>query len=121
MAPRMLALPLGLRLRLPAAAGMVDLHRHRQRLRTAAIAGSAHGRCAEIVEPDRDADMGVGGADAVGGIEADPAETVDISLRPGMARVLMHRAVGAQEVAGDEARRHAAAAGTGDEDVRVVL
>ncbi len=65
--------------------------------------------------------MGVGGADAVGGIEADPAEIGHVSLRPGMAGLLMHRLVRTQKVPGDEARRNAAGAGAGDEDVRVVL
>ena len=58
---------------------------------------------------------------AIGRIEADPAEIGHEGFRPGVAGLLMHGAVGAQEVAGDVARRNAAAARAGDEDVGVVL
>src|SRR4029078_1895819 len=80
-----LALPLGLRLRWAAAAGLLDLDRHAERLRAAAIAGAAQGGGAEIVEPEGDTDMGIGGADAVGRIESDPAEIGNVGLRPGVA------------------------------------
>ena len=78
-------------------------------LAAAAIAGAAHRRRAEIVEPDRDADMGVGRADAVGRIERDPAEVGDIGLGPGVAGVLVGDAVGAVEIAADVAGRNAEA------------
>src|SRR5258707_14516636 len=112
-----------LRLALPLTRppGLFDLDRDRQRFRAAAVTGAAHRRGAEVVEPDRDTGMGVGGAEAVGGIEADPAEVRHVGFRPGMAGLLVHRAVGAQEVPGDEARRNAAGARAGDEDVRIVL
>ena len=103
------------------SSGLLDLDRNRQRFHAAAIAGAAHRRCAEIVEPDGDAGMGVGGADAVGRIEADPAEIGHEGFRPGMAGLLVDHAVGAQEMPGDEARGDAAAARAGDEDMRVVL
>src|SRR5204863_7932274 len=112
-----------LRLALPLtrAPGLFDLDRDRQRLRAAAIAGAAHRRGAEVVEPDRDTGLSVGGAEAVGGIEADPAEASHVGFRPGMAGLLVHRAVGPQEMPGHEACRHAAGAGAGDEDMRIVL
>ncbi|KTT92403.1 hypothetical protein NS44R_14560, partial [Mammaliicoccus sciuri] len=78
-------------------------------------------RGAEIVETDGDTGMGVGGADAVGGVEADPAEVGHEGLGPGVAGLLVHHAVGAQEVAGHEPRRNAAGTRAGDQDVRVVL
>src|SRR5438309_8007382 len=112
-----------LRLALPLSrsSGLFDFDRDRQRLRAAAIAGAAYGRGAEVVEPDRDTGMGVGGADAIGSIEADPAQIGYVGFRPGVAGLLVNGAVGAQEVSGDEARRNAAGAGAGDEDVGVVL
>src|SRR5437899_3878377 len=66
---------LSLRLALPLAGppSLFDLDRDRQRFRTSAITGAAHRRGAEVVEPDGDTGMGVGSAEAVGGIEADPA------------------------------------------------
>src|ERR1700731_1926494 len=112
---------LALALPLPSATDLLDLHRHRQRFHATAVAGAAHRCGAEIIQPDGDAGMGVGGADAVGGIEPDPAEIADEGFRPGMAGLLVDHAVGAQEVAGDEARRHAAASRAGDEDMGVVL
>src|SRR5689334_5113037 len=114
---------LRLRLALPLAGapGLFDLDRDRQCFRAAAIAGATHRRRAEIIEPDGDTGVGIGSADAVGGVEADPAEVRHVGFRPGVAGLLVSGAVGAQEVPGDEARRYAAGAGAGDEDVRIVL
>src|ERR1700742_3169524 len=111
-----------LRLALPLAwtAGLLDRDCNRQRLRAAAIAGAAHGGGAEVIQPDRDAGMRVRGADAIRGIEADPAEIGHVGFRPGVAGLLVDHAVGAQEVPGDETRRHAGGARAGDEDVRIV-
>src|SRR5258708_32117656 len=92
---------------LPWSPGLIDLDRDRRGLIAAAIAGAADRRRAEVIEPDGDAGMGVGGADAVGWIEPDPAQVRHEGLRPGVAGRLVHRAVGAQEVAGDETRGHA--------------
>src|ERR1700757_1210380 len=107
---------LRLALPLPRAPDLLDLDRHCERLRTAAIAGAAHGRRAEIIEADRDADMGLGGANAVGGVESDPAEIWHEGFGPGMAGRLIDHAVRAQEMPGDEPRRYAARARTCDED-----
>ena len=65
--------------------------------------------------------MGVGGANAVGRIEADPAEILDIGFRPGVAGLLRGDAVGAMEMAADIARRDAELAGRRDEDMGEVL
>src|SRR6185436_3529432 len=72
-----------LRLPLSRSSGPIDLDRDRQRLGAAAIAGTADGRGAQVVEPDRDTGVRIGGADAVGGVEADPAEVRHVGFRPG--------------------------------------
>ena len=102
-----------LRLALPlaGAAGLLDLDRDRQRFRAAAVASAADGRGAEVIEADGDTGMGVGSADAVGGVEADPAEVGHIGFRPGVAGLLVDSAIRAQEMPGDEsapARRRSA-------------
>src|SRR5690348_9385330 len=101
-------LRLALPLRLPGSPGLIDLHRHRQRLAAAAVAGAADGGGAEIVEADGDAGVSLGGADAIRRIEADPAEVGHEGFRPGVSGLLVDHAVGAQEMSGDEARWHAA-------------
>src|SRR5205814_3841961 len=84
----------GLRLPLTLpAARLFDLDRHGEGFHAAAISGTAHRRPAEVVEPDGDAGMRVGGGDAVSGIETDPAEIGHERLRPGVAGLLMHHAV----------------------------
>ena len=110
-----------IKLRLRLLARLVDLHGDLERLAAAAKAGAAHRRGAEIIEPDRHPHMGLGRADAVGGIEADPAEVLDMGLRPGVAGLLRGDAVGAVEMAADIARRNAELARGGDEDVGEVL
>src|SRR5690242_4538051 len=108
-----------LRLALPLAgtAGLFDLDRDLERLRAAAIAGAAHRGGAEVIETHGDTGMGIGRADAVRGIEPDPAEIGYEGLRPGVPGSLMHHAVGAQEMPRHEARGNAARARAGDEDV----
>src|SRR5882757_6681751 len=86
-----------LRLRLALPAGLIDLDRYRQGFGAAAIAGAAHRRRAKIIQPDGDAGMRVSGADAVRRVEADPAEIRHEGFGPGMAGLLIDRAVGAQE------------------------
>ncbi len=87
--------------------GLIDGDGNRQSLAAAAEARPTDGRCAQAVEPHRDAQMGVGGADFVGGIEADPAEFGHMSLGPGVTRLLGHNAVGAKEMPGHVAGRDA--------------
>src|SRR5258708_11080018 len=104
------------RLALPLALppGLIDLDVNRQRFHAAAVAGAAHRGCAEIIQPDGDAGVRVGGADAVCRIEPDPAEIRHERLRPGVAGLLIDHAVGAQEMSGNEARGNAGAARAGD-------
>ena len=101
--------------------GLVDMDIDRQRLAGAAVAGAADRRRAQIVEPGRNPDMGVGGADPIGGVECHPAEIGHEGLGPGVAGVLIDDAVVAMEIAADVARRNADAARGGDEDVGEVL
>ena len=103
------------------AARLVDPDLHGQRLAAAAVARAAHRRGAEIIEADRDPHIGVGRADAVGRIEADPAEVATIGFGPGVAGVLLDHAVGAVEVAADIARRNAELRAAADEDMGQVL
>ena len=51
--------------------------------------------------------MGVGDAYAIGRIEADPAQILDIGLRPGVAGLLRSDTVGAMEMASHVAGRDA--------------
>ena len=102
-----------------AAPGCV--HHHVERLAAAALAAAAHRRRAEIVQPDRDADMGVGRANAVGGVEGDPAEIGHEQLGPGVAGLLLGDAVAAVEMPADVARRDGEAARRRDENVGEVL
>src|ERR1700694_1370458 len=114
------ALRLALALTL-ASAGLIDLERYRQRPHAAAIAGAAHRGGAEIIEANGDAGMRVGGADAVGRIEPDPAEIRHERLGPGVAGLLIDHTVGGQEMPGDEAGRDATISRAGDKDMRVIL
>src|ERR671911_46001 len=93
----------------------------RQGLPGASVAGAADRRRAQIVEPRRDPDMRIGGADAIRGIECNPAELRHEGFGPGVAGVLVDDAVVAMEVAADVARRNADATRRGDEDVAEVL
>src|SRR5215813_3662756 len=52
---------------------LLDAHPDRERLAGAAVTRPAQGRCAQVIEPDSDPHMGVGGAKSVGRIESDPA------------------------------------------------
>src|ERR1700689_4882404 len=115
--------PRRLRLALPLAgpSDLLDLDLDGQGFRAAAVAGAAHGGRAEIIETDGDTGMGVGAADGIGRIEADPAEIRHEGFGPGVTGLLVDHAVGAQEMSGDETRGHAAGARAGDEDMRVVL
>src|SRR5262245_45008666 len=65
--------------------------------------------------------MGVGGADAVRGIETDPAELWNVRFGPGVSPFFRGLAVGAVEMSGYEAGRNTSGARTGREDVRIVL
>src|SRR5262245_9139035 len=96
---------------------LLDAHPDRERLAGAAVTRPTQGRCAQVIEPDSDPHMGVGGAKSVGRIESDPAELRDEGFRPGVAGLLLVHAVVAAEIAADIARGNTEAARGRDEDV----
>src|ERR1700687_3973989 len=106
-------------LRLPRR--LVDMHLDRQRLARAAVARAAQGAGPEVVEPDGDPHMGIGGTEPVRRIERHPAELGHEGLGPGWARMLLAHPVVAAKIAADIARRDAQAARGGDEDVAEIL
>src|SRR5712692_11333660 len=106
-------------LRLPERLVDADLDRHR--LARPAIAGAAQGSRAQIIEADGAPHMGVGGAEAIRRVEADPAELGHEGLGPSVAGVLLDHAVAAMEIAPHIARRDAEAARRCDEDMREIL
>ena len=57
--------------------GLIDANADIEAFAVATNARAAERRSAEIVEPDRDPQICVGGTHAVGGVECDPAEPVD--------------------------------------------
>ncbi len=61
--------------------GLINMHGHRQGLAAAAETGAAYGSGAKIVEAHGDAHVGVGRADSVGRVEADPAQVLDVNFR----------------------------------------
>src|SRR5690349_1924998 len=82
-------------------------------------APDGHGR--GVVEPDGGPNISGGGADAIGGVEADPAEILDIGLDPGVAGAIFMGLDAGPEIAADIARGDAETARGGDEDVTMVL
>src|SRR5262245_61311016 len=100
---------------------LVDAHSHRERFPAAAKARAAHRGGPKIVQPGRDPHMGVGGADAIGRIEANPAKVLDVGLRPGVSGLLWGDAVGAMKVATDIARRNFERSSRRDKNMGEVL
>jgi hypothetical protein len=94
-------------LRLALAAGLIHRHGNIHGFQPAPVARSTHRRGAEVIQPDGNPDMGVGGADSVGRIEADPAEVRNICLGPGVAGLLVDDAIGTEKMPGDKSRRNA--------------
>jgi hypothetical protein len=84
-----------------------------------AVAGSAHRDGAESVKPNSDPNIRLGWANTVDHIEADPTETGDETLSPGVAAVLLNGAVGAK-IPSDVARRDREAARCSDKDMRQI-
>src|ERR1700726_4195484 len=74
--------------------GLIDADRDREGLIAAALAGAPHGRGAEVIEADGAPHVGIGRADAVGRVEADPADVGHEGFGPGVAGFLEHDAVG---------------------------
>lgn len=93
----------------------------RQAFLSSAIAGSPNGRGAQGVQTHGDADIVLGRANAVGGIEPDPTQILDPGLCPGVGGVLIVLAVLAAEVARHIAGRNAQKTRRGDENLGVVL
>jgi hypothetical protein len=115
-----------LSLRLPR--GLGDLEPDRHVLLGAAIVEAAHRGSAEIIEADGDTDILVGGAHAVRGVEADPAEAGHMRFRPGIAapiarpvacRLFRPRecATAMADIASDKTRWHPESARDRDEDM----
>src|SRR5215475_1443185 len=100
---------------------LIDQDLDRKGLACAAIAHAANRRRAEIVEAHRNADVSIGCADAIRGVECDPAEAGHECFGPGMASVLLDHAVAPAKITADVAGRDADAAGGGDEDMCEVL
>src|SRR6478736_10268205 len=84
---------------------LVDEYSHCERFAAAAKTCAAYRSGAEIVQTDRNPHMGCGDANAVGGIEANPAQVLDIGLRPRVAGLLRGDAVGTVEMSADVSRR----------------
>src|SRR3954470_14296319 len=102
-------------------ARLVDADLDRHHFAATAVAGAAKRRRAEVVEPDRDPHMGIGGAQPVGGIEGDPAESGHECFGPGVAGLLLVHAVVAVEIAADVAGGNRQAARRRDEDMGEIL
>lgn len=100
---------------------LVDAHGDSQRFAGTAKTRAAYGSGAEIIQTNRDPHMGVGDANTVGRVEADPAKVLDISFRPGVASVLCDNAVGAVEVASDVPCWNAEGSSGRDKDMGDVL
>src|SRR5262249_10787129 len=98
-----------------------NTYRHRQRFTGATVARATHRGSPEVVKTHRHPHMGVGGGDAIGRIEADPAEVLDMGLRPGVASLLRGEAADGVEVAAHVARRDAKGARRRHENMGDVL
>src|SRR5262245_29932226 len=103
------------------ACRLLHAHGDRQRLRGAAVVHAADRRRAEIIEADRDPDMRVGRANAVGDVERDPAQARHMGLGPGVARVLIGATVAVADIAADAARRNPGGARGSNEGVGEIL
>src|SRR5215475_14822950 len=102
------------------AESLADLEPYRHFFATAAVIGAAHRCGAQMIEPDGNAHMPVGHANAVGRIEADPAEIRDVALGPGMTGIVHEHIVAPVEIAAHIAGRHAESVGNGNEDLSEV-
>src|SRR4051794_36586997 len=111
--------PLKSALHLPR--GLIDQHLDRHALRAAAAPRAAHRGGAEIIEPDRHADVSIRGANPIRRIERNPADRWDIGLGPGMAGILLHDAIGAVEIPADIAGWNIKITRSRDENVSEIL
>ena len=100
---------------------LVHMYRDRQSLAGSTETRAAHRRGTEIVEANRNPYMGVGDANSVGRIKANPAKILNIGLCPGMAGILRRDTVGAMEMASDVTRREAERSRRGNKNMCDVL
>ena len=91
--------------RAACAVSLIDRDRDHQGFAAAAQKGAANRRRAQRIEPDGDADMGIGRAKADRRIEADPAEIGHVGFDPGVRSVDGSGFAAAVTVAADIARR----------------
>ena len=120
--PRWEAIPIEIQPQvLRLLARLIDAHSDRQRLPAATEARAAHRGGPEVVQTNRDPDMGIGSANAIRRVEADPTQVLDIGFSPGVPGLLGGHAVGAVKVASDIPRRDAEGARSRDKDVSDVL
>src|SRR6185312_9004547 len=94
---------------------LIDPDGDRRAFLAGPVAGAAYWRGAERIEPDGDPHVGFGWADAIDGIEADPAALRHVGFGPGMPAAFRRGA--AAQIAGDVAGRNLQAAGGADKDV----
>src|ERR1700683_3476090 len=104
--------------RVVGASLLVNLNGNSQFLGAAAVTRAANRDGSQGIEPNRDADIRLGGTDAFHRIKADPTKFRYICLGPGVARALLN-AVNAQ-IASDKTCRDRETAGGADENVRQV-
>src|SRR3546814_12881942 len=95
---------------------LLDLQLNNQIFLRRAIAHAANRGGIPIVEARRDADIALVGRMAVADVEADPADMVEMRLRPRMGRILL-RPVVHHQIARNIARRMAEVTHRGDEDM----
>ncbi|MGD0026378.1 MAG: hypothetical protein ABSC37_17455 [Xanthobacteraceae bacterium] len=100
---------------------LIDGDRDRKALGAGTVARAAYWGGAERIEPNGDAHVGIGRADAVCGIEADPAQIGDEGFGPGVARLLLDGAVGEAKIAGDITSGDRKGVRRADEDMSEVL
>src|SRR5262245_18426657 len=80
---------------------------YRQGLAAAPKARAAHRRGPKIMQTDRHPHIRIGVANAIGWIETDPSQVLDMRLSPGVPRFLRGHAIDAVEVTSDVPRRNA--------------
>src|SRR6476659_357677 len=84
-----------------------DFHR----FAAATITHAADRRGTQIIQTDGDTHVRIGSRNAVGGIESNPPEVLDVRFGPGMSRFLLSRPVRSAEVSADIAGRNAGTSG----------
>src|SRR5512132_1282261 len=110
---------------LPSGLGLLTCliysHGDRQSFSAAAKPRATHRSSPKIIKADRNPDMGLGDANAICRVEADPSQILHIGLSPGMPSLLGGHTVGTVKVAPDVPRRHTESARCRDKDMGKVL